>query len=83
MICYVYEGFKNGMLPRKRPWQYGIGSGRYRFYRVNKNHDETPYNRDKTPLRLQKIAVHDNRHRIQIFFQLRFMKIIFLVHIWS
>jgi len=66
-VCYREKGRDN--------------SGRYRFYRVNKNHDETPYNRDKTPLRLQKIAVHDNRHRIQIFFQLRFMKIIFLVHI--
>lgn len=55
---------KNGPLSRKRPRQKGIGSGRYRFYRVDQNHDEAP-------IRPQKIAVHDNRHRIRIFFQLK------------
>jgi len=47
---------KNGPLPRKRPRQKGIGSGRYRFYIVNKNHDETPLRPRRNTVKAAKIC---------------------------
>lgn len=63
----------NGPLPRKMPRQKGIGSRRYHFhsfYRVNKIHDETPLQQRRSIVTAAKNAVHDNRHRIRIFFSI-------------
>jgi len=63
----------NGPLSRKRPRQKGIGCRRYHFhhfYRVNKIHDETPLKQRRNTVTTAKNVVHDNRHRIRIFFSI-------------
>jgi len=74
------EGFKiKKMLGRKRPRQKDIGSWHYRFYRVNKNHDEKLLRSWQNPVTVIKNVVHGNRDIIWRFYQFQYMKIIYLL----
>jgi hypothetical protein len=57
-ILQISKVLKNGPLQRKRPRKKGIGSLSYLFHRTK-------------IMPAAKNVIHDNRHRIQMFFQLR------------